>query len=269
MPHGVFRNSQKLRLLAEVEFLSEKLARPVSSRDLAALWHREPDRRPLLLQRIGQQLFKAARIRKTPTPRLHRIGILGNLAFYAVDDSPKWRDALSRHGTLVTLRRQARLQMPFHAVPLIGTPHDALARNALRGFLNEFEATVQSPGFKDFVEQTCWPEMIQAAREGAADSFAAIPPGDFVSRKMAASILGREYGKRYPFGVASRLSVGRHLVRLAWPQSALFKEKGYSRAQIVAYCASRWPLEQDDLLLSRAVFLCLAYGVPTACARRP
>jgi len=252
--------SQKFRLLEEVGQLCESLGRPVSSKDLAAFWQREPDRRPLLLQRVGQLLIKASRVWKSPVPRLHRIGVLGNLGFYALDDSRKWHDALRLHKTRLALRRQCRMMMPFHAVYLIDTEHDGLARNAMRGFLLEFAEAAEDDAFRDWLERTRWPDMVRLAQTYAAGSFTGVPPTDFISRGKAAAMLRREYGRRYPFGVAPHLSVGRHLVRLAWPQSGLFKQGGYSRAQVEAYCSARWPLEEDDPNLSRAVFLCMAYG---------
>ena len=263
-------NTQKRRLLAEVERLCSVLDRPVCSKDLAQVFRTEPHRQPILLQALGQLLLKAARPLPAPARYLRRVGILGNVAFYAPDEDPSWWARLKLHFVKLRVNRAMKEQFPRRASILFGTPFEEIARNSLAGFLLEWESTLGEADICDRVSLHGLETLLAQAKIAASRQFLAHAPADFVGREHAANLLRHEYGKRNKGVSAERQNVNRHLSRLKWPQSQLFKgiEVGrFSRLQIRSYVAEHWP--RNVLLSDRfgSLCLCLRYGIGCAVLR--
>ena len=108
-------------------------------RDLLHFFWEDPELRPLLFQRPGQLLFKISKQKKRFGLGIYPIGIISNLAFYAPARSQEWIAAFDTHRDIYELAEQCHLRMPEHTVRLIGTRFDAFAKNALAGFVREFE----------------------------------------------------------------------------------------------------------------------------------
>ena len=247
--------SQKALLIEEVEILSRELLRPVSSKDLQQRWKEKPERRPLLAQRMGQLLLKACRPNRKENPILFQVGVIGNLAFYAVDQHPAWRRALQRYALVQRAEIHARWAIPEHAVFLLGTEHDSLAKNALTGFVAEWAPVAED---KSVVLPKRIHELLETALKESLGRFTGKCP-ELVSREKAQSILVEEMGARNPF-FEGTTSPHRYLSLLRWPMSSLFKETGYWEAQVRQFCAARWPTEEDTMM-ARARWLCWVYGL--------
>ena len=246
--------SQKALLIEEVELLSRELLRPVSSKDLLQRWKQKPEWRPLLAQRVGQLLLKACRPNRRENPILFQVGVIGNLAFYAADQDPEWIKAFQRHEIVLRAQTHARWAVPEHAVFLLGTEHDALAKNALAGFVAEWAPVAED---KSVVLPKRIHELLETSQKDSPGKFDGKCP-ELVSRDEAEEILVEEMAARTPF-FEGTTSPHRYWSLLRWPMSSLFKETGYWEAQVRQFCAARWPAEEDTMM-ARARWLCGVYG---------
>lgn len=248
--------SQKAILVEEVEILSRELLRPVSSKDLLHRWKENPDRRPMLTQRVGQLLLKACRPNRRENPILFQVGVIDNLAFYAADQNPEWRKALRRHEIEERAQTHVRWAIPEHAVFLLDTEHDALAKNALAGFVAEWASVAEN---RSIVLPKRMHDLLNTARREATGRFDGTCP-ELLSREEARSILLEEMAARNPFYEGST-STHRYLSLLRWPMSSMFGQTGYWELQIRQFCAARWPAEEDPMV-AKARWLCGIYGYP-------
>jgi len=251
------------RLLADIVMLCGKLKRPISSKDLLRYYRQFPESRPLLLQRLGQVLIKMARVRgKSYSARIQKIGIIGNLAFYAPDDTEEMRRAFALYNTQVALAEQCRFRLPDYAVRLLGTRFEGMARNALAGFVEEWGPAVAK--YQRYSSDTLdeMHGLLATARKYAASEFVRVVPENLISRADAAGILREEYQRRSHGTDTSTMNVGRHLVHLSWPQSRLFHPLPnlFWADQVKAYCASRWPVSPVEHELGRGLSLVMIYG---------
>lgn len=258
----VYVSAQKRRLLAEVERLCVMLDRPVCSKDLARAFCAEPDRQPILRQALGQVLIKAARPVLAPARSLHRVGILGNVAFYAPDEDPAWSVKLQQHFVCLQVSRAEKEQLPARASALFGTPFEGIARNALAGFMQEW-SMLKGAAAPDRVSLEKLDRLLRHAAVEASPKFVACVPFDLVRREQAASMLRREYATRNHAVAAERQNVNRHLARLKWPQSQLFQQTPageFSVLQVRCYAAERWPQSIGLVEQFGSLSLCLRYG---------
>jgi len=249
-----YEDSQKARLVAEVDALCRQLGRPVSAKDLAARWRSLPDRRPILLQGVGQLLLKASRPVKGDSPILRQVGMIGNLGFYAADEDPAWAESFRRHEIAVRAARHVKWAIPEHALYLLGTEHDALAKNALAGFVAEWSAPVADttialpPRLHD---------LLDVAKQHAPGEFCGHCP-ELVSRGEASDILASQIARTA--GLDDTGNLNRHLARLSWPMCSLFSGVGFWEFQVRQYCHARWPDDTTDPIQSMAAFRAAAYG---------
>ena len=252
-----YADSQKARLVAEVDALCRDLGRPASSKDLAAWWKKWPDRRPLLTQGIGQLLIKACRQVKGDNPTLFQIGLIGSLGFYATSLSPQWQATFRRHDIGSRARLHARWGIPEQAVYLLGTKHHALARNALAGFAFEWEpiAADKSISLPDRIH-----DLLEISQREAPGPFTGRCP-ELIDRSEAAAILLSEMRERNPLFCESS-NLNRHLSRLSWPMCFLFSEVGIWEFQVRQYCLAKWPDDNTDSTVAMAAFRAAAYGEP-------
>jgi len=253
----VTRLSEKVRLVAEVERLCAELKRPVSSRDLAKSWAKVPDRRPLLLQRPGQLLIKAARPFEG-SAYLCKIGVVGNLAFYAIDSSPQWSEALRLHSIRLRMKQHCKWGVPQQAAYLFGTKYEAYATNALAGYRAEWDSLDASA--QRIAIETGFVKMLDIARTQGPAKFSGKCPPLSVAKKAETILRGHCKSQRETD--AAHLSANRHLARLSWPKIPLFSKRGFWMDQVTAYSRSRWPGDCDDPIEQRALFICMFYGIP-------
>ena len=254
--------NESTKLIGLVHRLCDRLQRPVSSKDLLHFFREDPEVRPLLFQRPGQLLFKLARRRRKTHARIYHVGIISNLAFYAPAYSQKWTAAFEAHRDIYELAEQCHLRMPEHTVRLIGTRFDGFARNALAGFVQEFEAAYerQRNSHSEIVPE--FSGLIDLAKRHAAESFVLRAPEKLISRARAGEILSEEYARRMQLADPVTRNLNRHLVHLKWPQSpfcgaatAMFWEE-----QVCAYCVSRWPVNAVEIKLGKGISLAMRYG---------
>ncbi len=250
-----YAESQKSRLVDEVRLLSLELGRPVSSRDLLLRWKEFPERRPLLTQCVGQLLIKASRPVKRNNPTLLQFGLIGNLAFYATTDSPRCRTAFRHHEIDVRARIHARWSIPEHAVYLLETEHESLARNALSGFTAEWEPIAAD---KSIVLPDRIHDLLEIAHKEAPGVFSGNCP-NLIGRAEATDILRAKMRSRDPLFCESA-NINRYLSRLAWPMTPLFTERGFWEFQLRQYVLAKWPLSDSDPLTDMASFLVAIYG---------
>ena len=255
--HTDYAVSQKAVLIEEVTLLSKELQRPVCSKDLLERWQEKPDRRPLLAQAPGQLLIKAARPSMSGNPVLYRVGVIGNLVFYAADSSPRWQKALRKHEIFLRASVHAKWGIPEQAAFLLGTEFEASARNALAGFIAEWGpiAAARTISLPNRIH-----ELLETARSENPGDFRGQCP-QLISRGEAMGLILDELGKRKPFPSID-VNWNRYLSALHWPLSSLFTQTGYWEAQVRLYCAARWPIEEDPIA-ERARWLCGVYGTPS------
>ena len=252
---STYAESQKSRLVDEVGLLSLELGRPVSSRDLLTRWKELPERRPLLTQCIGQLLIKASRPVKGDNPTLVQLGLIGNLAFYATTESPYWRTAFRHHEIAVRARIHVRWGIPEQAVYLLGTEHDAIARNALSGFIAEWEPVAAE---KSIVLPNRIHDLLEIAHKESPGAFCGNCP-NLIGRDEAADVLRAEMRARAPLFCESA-NINRHLSRLAWPMTTLFTGTGFWEFQVRQYCTATWPDAYDDAITAKSASVCAIYG---------
>jgi len=254
------RGSHTSKLIRLVHMLCGRLHRPVSSKDLLSYFREDPELRPLLFQRPGQLLLKLSKQKKRFGSGIYPIGIISNVAFYAPDRNQCWLAAFEAHRDLHRLEEQCCLRMPEHTTRLIGTRFDAFARNALAGFVEEFESMYQRNSPSESVLE--FPALLIIAKRHATDAFVLSPPEKLISRETAGEILSKEYTKRMQIGDPIGISCGRHLVHLKWPQSSFCGDASglFWKEQVYAYCASRWPVNVAERSLGRGISLAMRYG---------
>ena len=242
------------RLVSVVEKLCFRLERPVSSKDLLAYFRAHPDERPLLMQRLGQNLFKLGKQRDR---RIHRLGIIGNLAFYAPSISEQWSERFDLHRAVILLKEQSFYRMPEHALPLLTTRFQPLIRNALAGFIAEW-----FPLWRRLDRQmrsTDFQSLLEIAERNALSSF--IPSMPACSpRAAAADLLKEEYVRRTPLADPNCINTGRHLVHLR-PSSLLeVPIESFWLERVKIYCGARWPMSEAETNFCRGLSLAMAYG---------
>ncbi len=255
-----YPGSQKYRLVDSVRSLCEQLNRPISSKDLIAYWREHPEFRPLLTQAPGQILIKAARPSHDTIPRIYRVGIIGNLAFYAAEESSHWHQRLEVHRSILRVKWHNRVQIPWHAQMLLGSEHHAVGFSALTGFLAEWRLYYRNSESESYGHATHFGQMLAFSEKTVGDTKWQKSPDALVSRQSAEYLLRAEYEMRVPFASGESISVNKHLVRLAWPISPLFSETGFLLSQVKHYCKARWPMEGDDPETSKSLWRCMCYG---------
>jgi|GEM_PF-2315308 len=251
-----YSSTQKALLVEEVAALCKILGRPICSNDLLARWRENPERRPLLTQGVGQLLLKATRPCKQVRPILFQVGLLGKFGFYAPNQHPEWKHAFRQHAVEHWSAIHLKWEIPNQAVSLLGTEHESVGRNALAGFLEEYERVADDSSVL-LPEQIH--ELLATARRQSPGKFNGRCP-NLISRKDAQVILTQEMEIRDPFFSGSP-STHRYLAELHWPLTPLFSKSGFWDEQIRLFCAARWPLDEDPLV-AKARWLCGAYGLP-------
>ncbi len=247
MSHPNFIRSEKAKLLAVVSDLSHRLQRPVCSADLIAHFRAFPDSRPILIQRLGQQLLKATRLSKLGVPHLVQVGVFGNRGYYAPDQSPRWQMQFRNYTNGETLKAFFQLRYPDRIRYLLGGPFDTLARNGIAGWIKESTHLIENcPAhlLRHDLERE-----IGRVKPLAGSEFVESMPDDLISRFQAASFIQSILDARSPFRRGMRINIARYLVKLSWPQSQLFPpspELCYSQRQLEAFVRSKWPLANEN-----------------------
>jgi hypothetical protein len=250
---------QKSRVLAAVEHLALTLGRPVCSDDLRAFFREHPEARPDLLQRPGMVLAKCAR--KRGCLRIHQIGLIGNRSYYAPTPERVWTMRLECHRVRLRFRRELKLHFVDHALQLMRGRFEPLARNALAGWLLESSHFMRVLGNDPLAPLL--DELRVEARRHAVRSYRMRCPAELIGRKAAERILRSQFEIRNPLADVGRLSLPRHLTLLRWPQSTLFPPRdppAYWPRQIAAFVAYRWPLDDEDPIQARSLWIVLRYG---------
>lgn len=252
--YAEYIGSQKEILIGEVGILSQQLGRPVCSKDLLERWRDKPEQRPLLSQSVGQLLLKASRPNRRGNPILFQIGVIGYLAYYAADDSPRWFAALRQHEIVLRAKIHSQWAIPEQAAFLLCTEFDASARNALAGFVAEWGPIAAD---KSIVLPDRLHELLETARRESPGEFRGKCP-ELIGREEAKAVIAEELEARNPFFTGD-VNWKRHLATLCWPMSSLFTNSGYWEQQVRLYCAARWPVEEDPME-AKARWLCGIYG---------
>lgn len=216
--------------------------------------------RPILLQAVGQTLIKATRKAPDGWGRVRKIGIIGNLAYYAMDAGLAWRRALDVHRARLGLQKAIREEMPVLAQNLLDTPFADVARNALAGWHQEWVTGIrQFPQLAKAFTLRLSP-LAGIAEENMASKYIPVPLGNPLTRQEAESLLRAEYSQRQEWANGERLSPNKHLVRLKHPRSALLPTLGFFEAEVRLYCQARWPIGEDDQTEAKSLLAVLAYG---------
>lgn len=251
-------------IVDDVGYLCNQLQRPVCSKDLAAYYKSNPGERPNMMQAFGQLLLKATYMRKRASPTLQKIGQAGNCSYYALEASPKWHEALRVHALKIRVSAQITLATPTVAQVLFESNYSVFARNAMAGYVREYLPILSDTALAGWRKLSSLNKLVRLAEQYASNGWRLLPPTDLIARENAAALIRREYAKRNPHAEASGHNVNRHLALLHWPQSHLFRANEqlvYSEAQLLAYCAARWPADMEERLVNAALWRCLAYGV--------
>lgn len=257
-------DTQKLRLVAEVRRLCGILDRPVCSKDLEKAFRANPERQPLLLQPLGQVLLKAARPLPVPAPYLRRIGVSRNVAFYAPDDDLSWFTKFDLHVLKLGVARAIQEQLPARAAILLDGPFQAIAENAMAGFIREWESLHLHERLSDQVSLFGIKSLLEQARKFGSAAFYKQSPCDFINRTSAAGLLRDEYGARNSDVTPERHNVNRHLSILKWPQSSIFAGDHvglFSTLQVRCYAAARWSHCIREFEIAASLRVCLRYGI--------
>lgn len=254
------RITEKRKLVESVAALSTELRRPVSSKDLMEFWRSTPSLQPLLIQRPGQLLIKAARACPDGWGEITRIGIIGNLAYYAAEPGEMWRQALLLHRLRLGLMAEWRRSMPSLARNLLFSHFEPLARNALAGWYDEWAKPMLSSPVLCAELSAHLDPLIEIASEYRSKYFHPKALPEPISREVAEDLLRLEYANRQEWVDASRLSPNKHLVRLKHPRSSLVKTTGYRGLEILLYCQARWTRVDEDALQASSLYSVLAYG---------
>lgn len=260
-----YRRGEKAKLLTAVEELCGTLGRPICSADLQAFFRQHPERRPCLLKRLGQQLIVAAEAQDGMVPYLKKIGIFCHKAFYALDDTPEWRQRFTDHCINQKVAELLRLSIPDHVETVLECGMVDLGTNAASGWVAEVtlltkdysHPSVLHPDGRlafDFLRSLSKPFAPAVPQESA-----------LMSREDASRLLGREAQSRRLWEAS--FSPFRYLARFRWPQCALFPETSQYialRSQLFHFVRGKWPIDDEDEMKHRAIAECLRYGAPAA-----
>jgi hypothetical protein len=239
--------SENRKLYDLVSTLAQELKRPISSKDVDRHFEVYPASRPILTQRLGQLLIKAARPAKTGIPRIRQVGLHAYHAYYAPDSTPIWdvRFAEFRSREDLTLFYQLRFLEKVRY--LVGGPHDALVCHSLAGWLVEAELLMgrcpTHPLSAALIQQR---DQVQPL---AAGSFTTVIPADLLPRSTASSLLQRSMVEHASYRRTIKINHSRYLSVLKWPQSHLYPSLPalmYSDRQLQAFLVSRWPRDNEN-----------------------
>ncbi|MFZ5807634.1 MAG: hypothetical protein ACOY3I_10575 [Verrucomicrobiota bacterium] len=217
-------------------------------------------RQPLLRQRLGQQLIKAAYPRLQPVSFLYQVGIIGNLAFYATTPEKKWDKKLEQYFLELEIQKELHLHTVDHAIGLFGTAYEKMARNALAGFVKQWSFVSK---LKQTEEIAKLKRMLKEAKLHVAKTFKLQAPQKLISRQDAERFLRREAEKRLGKFRASHINYSRYLAPWSWPQVNLFQKSSellYSPQQLQWIAQKTWPTI-DDPFLPESLLVCSRYGV--------
>lgn len=249
--------SQKRKLLELVRFLAEALDRPVSSRDIDRYLKENPEQRPLLFKKYGQQLIGASRTYLSPVPRLYPIGSWNQAIYYAPDSSPHWQLIWKRYVAQEKLSIELKRPTVESLFYLNQGPLKDFAKNAARGWILEVEKEILP--YLKFQETQQIQEQIAELQSIASPSYVAQAPLDLLDRESAKSLLTQESIKRRD----RPLSFKRFLASLAWPTVSHFKADDstkYSKKMIECFMVYKWPLGDDEPIFARTLFETLRFG---------
>ncbi len=215
---------------------------------------------PVLTQRLGQLLLKAARPAKTGVPRLRQIGLHGNHAYYAPDSSQAWETCFADYRNQEELVLFHQLRFLERVRYLIGGPHDELARHSIAGWIAEADFLMgrcpTHPLGSILIEQR------NRVRHMAAASFTRFTPSDLVPRSVALSLLQRSIFGSAAHRQGFQINYSRYLSALRWPQSHLYPSLQvlkYSHRQLQAFIGSRWPQMHENEEEASALLWALRY----------
>jgi len=258
--------SENERLCDVVRVVAGRLQRPVGAGDILA--HvTATAHQPLLRQAIGQQLFKAARRRRHP--KIYRMGLIGNCAYYAPADTLHWRHRFQAYNAQVTLQAEIEAALPEVAATLLHTEHHALAANALAGWLAQVHRLLSYDPNLTVKQVTSLDQLRARASRHATQLFAHREPEDIIDREAARQWLLNEMGRRVPWRVQFtdvHPNLKRYLAILRWPQCVLFpprKHPVYWLRQMEAFFSARWPVAGDNPNQGNAILACLKFGPET------
>lgn len=255
-----YRRGEKAKLVSAVEELCARLGRPVCSADLKAFFGEYPERRPCLLKRLGQQLIVSSEALDGVVPHLKRIGIFRYKAYYATDDRRVWHQRFSDYCVCEQIDEILRLGIPDHIATLAGGGHPEQAAHAASGWLAEIEALSNRHSDPERAQAVCTSDA-DFVRRYADRRFNPLTNFPLITREEAIDYLMREAASRRLFDV--QLSPFRHLKRYRWPQSNLFTMLSEYRAspdQLYHFVRGKWPVNDEDEEIHRALAECLRYG---------
>jgi len=257
-----YQRGEKAKLLSAVEELCVRLNRPICSGDLHDFFREYPERRPCLLKRLGQQLIVAAEAQDGVVPFLKQIGVFRYKAYYALEDTPTWRQRLSDYCATERIAGLLRLNVPDHIVTLSENGLADLGGHAAAGWLAEIACLAKGHSRPEHAKSAVHAD-IELVQSYARARFAAPKNWPLVGRDEAAQFLVEEACKRR--WEDGPLSPFRYLVRFRWPQTILFfsgPEYRASLTQLFHFVRGKWPIGDEDEETHRAVAECLRYGEP-------
>jgi hypothetical protein len=252
--------SQNHKLCGLVMALAMELNRPVCSADLERHFEIEPENRPLLTQRLGQLLLKAALPAQTDVPRIRQVGLHGYRAYYAPDASRIWDDRFAQFRNEEELILFHRLCFFENVRYLLGGSHDALARHSLAGWI--VEADYLMGRCPTHPLSTTLVQQCDQTRHLAAPSFTRVIPCDLLIRSAALSLIQSFIQERAAHRLGFKINYCRYLTDLKWPQSHLYpplQVLKYSARQLQAFLVSRWPMDHENEEEACAVRWALRY----------
>jgi hypothetical protein len=259
------RRGEKAKLLTAVEELCATLGRPICSADLQAFFRQHPERRPCLLKRLGQQLIVAAEAQDGMVPYLKKIGIFRCKAYYALEDTPEWRQRFADHCINQKIAELLRLGIPDHIETVLECGMVDLGTHAASGWVAEVTLLTNGHSHPSILHPDG--KMAFDFLRSLSKPFQPAAPQDseFMSREEASRFLTAEAQTRRLW--ESSFSPFRYLARFRWPQCALFPEvPRYAalREQLFHFVRGKWPVDDEDEMKHRAIAECLLYGSPTA-----
>ncbi|MDD2710594.1 MAG: hypothetical protein PHV34_21655 [Verrucomicrobiae bacterium] len=256
-------HSEKRKMIAIVNELCHAYGRPVCSSDLKVFFARYPDRRPCLLQRLGQILVKCGYPMTSPANRIYPVGIHRCRAYYAPDIDPFWKKEFRQHVIRDRLQEEIAGHFTDHALQLLKGPNAALARNALAGWLEETGLLLRELKDQNCLIAQSIGDLRNEIRLYASPVFIKHEPLDLISKNAAGRFLKEEFIRRNPHCDVNHLSFCRLYKNLRWPQSDLFPKQNppvYWPSQLAAFVRFKWPLNEDDFVTEKARWFCLRYG---------
>jgi len=243
------KNRQVYKLIDALRFLEGKLQRAVCSRDLGMYFKEFPDLQPQSLMTLSRQLIRAARLRKSPVPRIYPVGQLGKYVYYSATQAPDAKVAFDEYIRQIRIQESLEFDLWMVKFSLLQTPYEAFARNALAGWILEASQLGASP------------DQIDKARVLALKEFTPLIPLKHIPRPQAAIWIHREIIARTHRFEDTGINVKRHLALLKWPKSILYHGPFiYPVSSIDHYLKSYWPHENEDAYFHKAILQCLRYG---------